>query len=91
MSLPYAQLIDGKKYMLPGDLKPPEGGRVPPPAGTTRAEPAHPGQVGAEMRQRRAARRAAAPALPAATGAPGNSPAANARAEAELDRSSASQ
>ena len=26
MSLPYAQLIDGKKYMLPGDLKPPEGG-----------------------------------------------------------------
>ena len=26
MSLPYAQLIDGKKYMLPGDVKPPEGG-----------------------------------------------------------------
>jgi hypothetical protein len=26
-SLPYAaQLIDGKKYMLPGDVKPPEGG-----------------------------------------------------------------
>jgi hypothetical protein len=27
VSLPYAaQLIDGVKYMLPGDLKPPEGG-----------------------------------------------------------------
>jgi hypothetical protein len=27
VSLPYAaQLIDGKKYMLPGDVKPPEGG-----------------------------------------------------------------
>ena len=26
VSLPYAaQLIDGKKYMLPGDVKPPEG------------------------------------------------------------------
>ena len=27
VSLPYAaQLIDGKKYMLPGDVKPPESG-----------------------------------------------------------------
>ena len=27
VSLPYAvQLIDGVKYMLPGDVKPPEGG-----------------------------------------------------------------
>ena len=39
VSLPYAaQLIDGTKYMEPGDVKPPEGGTgAPPPACAARA------------------------------------------------------
>ena len=42
VSLPYAaQLIDGKKYMLPGDVKPPEGGTERRRQGAPRAPSLH--------------------------------------------------
>ena len=88
VSLPYvAQLIDGKKYMLPGDVKPPEGGterrrQGPPRAPSMRSlvrwaqkcDSAE--QLGERLKRRydrQLQRRGLAP--------PGN-----ARAEAELDK-----
>ena len=75
--LPYAaQLIDGKKYMLPGDVKPPEGGTERRRQGAPwapslrflvklalRCDSAE--ELGKRLRR----------ALPAATAAPGTGPA----------------
>ena len=87
VSLPYAaQLIDGKKYMLPGDVKPPEGGTERRRQRAPRAPSMRSGQVGADMRQRRTARRAAGRRYDRQQQRRGLAPPGNARAEAELDR-----
>ena len=71
VSLPYvAQLIDGVKYMLPGDVKPPEGGTERRRQRAPRAPMRYLVKLAHEMRQRRATRQEAAPALPAPTSAP---------------------
>ena len=51
VSLPYAaQLIDGVKYMLPGDVKPPEGGTERRRRDrAARTVTAHASQVGGQM------------------------------------------
>ena len=83
VSLPYAaQLIDGVKYMLPDDVKPPEGGTERRRQRARGRQACAPGPVGAEMRQRRAARREAAPALQAAASAPWTGTAWRGRARA---------
>ena len=92
VSLPYAaQLIDGVKYMLPGDVKPPEGGterrrQTAPRAPSVRTlvkwaqkcDSAE--QLGERLKRRYDRQRQRA----------GLAPAGNARAQAELDRTSAS-
>ena len=71
VSLPYAaQLIDGVKYMLPGDVKQPEGGTERRRQRAPRTINAHAGPVGAGMRQRRAARPAAETQIRSPTAAP---------------------
>ena len=83
VSLPYmAQLIDGVKYMLPGDVKPPEGG----------TERRRQGARGRHQCARWSGglRNATAPSS-SASGCAGatsgkQAPPGNGRAEAELDR-----